>query len=211
MRLSEYTIKVLKNFQLINQSIIIEKGNVLKTMNASETIFASAEVEDSFPMSFAIYDLGKFLNLINLSDESDILFKPNHLIIKQNNSRIRVGYCNKELLKQPFEVELPEVDVSFVLDTETHNKLVKALSILSADGISFEGKGGKIFVNTFSEKNRDGDLFSTEIGSTDKDFFLVLESEKLKMMQKDYQVNISFAGLCEFKGEDITYHIAASS
>ena len=44
MKLSKETIEVLKNFSGINQSIVVNKGNKLKTVNSLKNILAHAKV-----------------------------------------------------------------------------------------------------------------------------------------------------------------------
>ena len=65
MKLSSYTTSVLKNFATINQNLVIKEGSELLTMSAMKNIVAKADVEETFPKEFAIYDLFKFLLLSN--------------------------------------------------------------------------------------------------------------------------------------------------
>ena len=48
MKLSKDTIEVLKNFYDINQSIVVKKGNKLKTVNTLKNILAHATVKEDF-------------------------------------------------------------------------------------------------------------------------------------------------------------------
>ena len=57
MKISNKTLDVLKNFSEINQSILITQGNKIKTVSALKNILAHAEVEETFPKDFAIYQL----------------------------------------------------------------------------------------------------------------------------------------------------------
>ena len=47
MKISTNTVNVLKNFAKINPSIVVQEGNVLKTISPSKTIMARANVEMS--------------------------------------------------------------------------------------------------------------------------------------------------------------------
>jgi hypothetical protein len=66
MKLSDKTLKILKNFSEINQSILIKEGNELRTISVMRNILAEAKVEEQFPKDFAIYDLNRFLNGLDL-------------------------------------------------------------------------------------------------------------------------------------------------
>lgn len=60
MILSENTIRILKNFSTINDSIIIEKGNRLRNISINEVVYAEALVDFNFPKTFGIYNLSEF-------------------------------------------------------------------------------------------------------------------------------------------------------
>ena len=80
MKLSEQTIKLLENFSTINESILIKKGNRIRTISVMKNIFAEAEVQEEFPRDFAIYELKQFLNGLSLHDDPDlILLMKRHL------------------------------------------------------------------------------------------------------------------------------------
>jgi hypothetical protein len=48
MKLSNETLTVLKNFAGINQSILVRKGNKLRTMSVMKTVLAEAVVNEEF-------------------------------------------------------------------------------------------------------------------------------------------------------------------
>ena len=74
MKLSDSTISVLKNFSSINQSIVVAEGNSLRTISMMKNILAEATVEETFPRTFAIYDLNEFLNGLSLHDDYTLDF-----------------------------------------------------------------------------------------------------------------------------------------
>ena len=57
MKLSDSTLAVLKNFAGINNSILVKKGNQLRTISVAKNILAEAEIPEDFPRDVAIYDL----------------------------------------------------------------------------------------------------------------------------------------------------------
>ena len=46
MKLSNKTLEVLKNFSNINQNILIEEGNVLRTISTMKNILGRATIEE---------------------------------------------------------------------------------------------------------------------------------------------------------------------
>ena len=66
MQLSSDTINVLKNFSDINQNILVKSGKTLTTISTMKNILAEAEISDSMPQEFAIYDLPEFLRTIDM-------------------------------------------------------------------------------------------------------------------------------------------------
>ena len=70
MKLSDNTLTILKNFAGINNSILVKKGNKLRTISVAKNILAEAEITpEEFPRDFAIYDLNQFLNFLSLDKD----------------------------------------------------------------------------------------------------------------------------------------------
>ena len=63
MKISKQTIDVLRNFSMVNSSILISPGKELKTVSDMKTLLARASVVEDFPTEFAIYDLPQFVIL----------------------------------------------------------------------------------------------------------------------------------------------------
>ena len=68
MQLNENAMQVLKNFATINPNIVIEEGNIVRTLSEGKNIFGKAVVDLDFPVKFGIYDLNEFLNVLGLVD-----------------------------------------------------------------------------------------------------------------------------------------------
>ena len=89
MKLSKETIEVLKNFSGINQSIVVNKGNKLKTVNSLKNILAHAQVEEDFPKEFAIYDLTEFQVLISTMEDPDLSFNDNDVTVSSGSRKVK--------------------------------------------------------------------------------------------------------------------------
>ena len=72
MKLSEQTVSLLKNFASINQNLQFKSGNKLSTISAQKNILVNAEIPETFPSDFAIYDLNKMLGVMNLFPDPEM-------------------------------------------------------------------------------------------------------------------------------------------
>ena len=86
MKLSSETVSVLKNFSTINQNLVIKEGSSISTMSAMKNIVSRAEVSETFPRQFAIYDLNEFLSALSLFSEPDLDFQDDFVVITENGS-----------------------------------------------------------------------------------------------------------------------------
>ena len=49
MKLDQNTLNILKNYSLINPSIIIKDGSTLSAISSNKTVLSKAEVPNTFP------------------------------------------------------------------------------------------------------------------------------------------------------------------
>ena len=54
MKLSDETLSTLKNFAGINSNVVLNPGNVVKTMSESKTIMSSATIVEDIPAQIGI-------------------------------------------------------------------------------------------------------------------------------------------------------------
>ena len=85
MKLSNETVTVLKNFSTINQNLVIKEGSSISTMSAMKNIVAKAEVKETFPQEFAIYDLNEFLSCLSLFEKPNLDFKDDFVMITEDS------------------------------------------------------------------------------------------------------------------------------
>ena len=103
MKLSDNTIDVLKNYSTINQSLLFRQGNVLRTISPLRTIFVEATVDETFPETFALYDLNKLLAKISLYEDAELDFSTDRLsITTQKKKRSdHIKYCSPQVIVAP--------------------------------------------------------------------------------------------------------------
>jgi len=131
--LSQTTLNILKNFATINNGIIIKKGNTLRTISNAENILAAANVEESFPQTFAIYDLNQFLAGLSLFDNPSLVFDNNdYVTIKDGRSRVKYYFSDPEITLKTApdkSVKYPGSDIQFTLSASDIAAIQKATGI----------------------------------------------------------------------------------
>lgn len=215
MKLDTKTVNVLKNFSLINPSILFKEGNVITTISPSKTIMAKATVPTSFEKKFAIYNLVRFIGSLSLFNDPELKFKEKFVTISDGNGKsINYTFADESTIKAPpeKEIKLPTVDVTFSLTDANLKEVLKALGVLGLPEIAVVGDGKTVSLQAVDSKNPSGDVYSVVVGKTDKNFSVIFKGENLlKIFSGDYEVSISSKGISHFKGPDAEYWIAIES
>lgn len=210
MKLSDSTIAILKNFSSINQSIIVGEGNKLRTISVMKNILAEAEVKESFPRTFAIYDLNEFLNGLSLHDDYALDFSnESYVRISEGRRRVNYHFADPDVIVAPPEkkLELPSKDVCFQLDHSQLLQLVKAASVYKLPDLSVVSEDGTISLVVRDKKNDSSNIFSIDVGESDVDFTFNFKVENTnKILPGNYDVVISQKLLAEFTGKKNGIH-----
>ena len=114
MELNDKTLAVLKNYATINPNVVINEGNVLKTISEAKNVLSSAELDDTFPKTFGIYDLNEFLNVLSLVDSPNLKFEDNYVLVSDCSGRTRIKYfySDIDMLTVPSkDIIMPEAEV----------------------------------------------------------------------------------------------------
>ena len=214
MKLSENTITILKNFSGINQSILVKKGNKLRTISIAKNILSEAEIAENFPRDFAIYDLIQFLNGLGLHQDPDLDFgEETHITIRDGKRRVKYFYADPNVIVSPPEkqINLPSKDVCFQLENGVTERLVKAASIYQLPDISVIGEAGVIRLVVRDKKNNTSNEYSIVVGETDNVFTFNFKVENLnKIISGAYDVVLSQKLLSQFTNTkyNLSYWIA---
>jgi hypothetical protein len=213
MKLSENTFNLLKNFSGINQSISVKSGNTIRTISVAENILAEADVEETFPKNFSIYDLNEFLGGMSLMRGADMEFGSDHYVkIKNNRSAIKYFFADSSLIKQAPDqgIKVPSADVNFVLSESDIQSLTRAAAVYQLPDFSVIGDGTDVTVVVRDKENDTSNTFSINVGKTDDEFVLNMKVENLKLIKGDYDVVMSKRLISRFTNKSIpvTYWIA---
>lgn len=213
MKLSENTFNLLKNFSGINQSISVKSGNTIRTISVAENILAEADVEETFPKNFSIYDLNEFLGGMSLMRGADMEFGSDHYVkIKNNRSAIKYFFADSSLIKQAPDqgIKVPSADVNFVLSESDIQSLTRAAAVYQLPDFSVIGDSTDVTVLVRDKENDTSNTFSINVGKTDDEFVLNMKVENLKLIKGDYDVVMSKRLISRFTNKSIpvTYWIA---
>ena len=75
---SESTLKILKNFSGISDSVRLRPGTTQRTVSAAKSMMAIAEFEESWPMETPIYQLPELINNLTSYDRPTLTFEEKH-------------------------------------------------------------------------------------------------------------------------------------
>ena len=213
MKLSDKTLSLLKNFSTINQSILFKAGTKLRTISVMKNILAEVHIEEEIPKDFGIYDLNQFLNGLSLHQKPELDFtNDGYVVIKEGKSRSKYFFADATVIVTPPDksLQLPSEDISFVLETEQLDKLLKASYVYQLPDLSVVGENGVVKLVVRDKKSDTSNDFSIIVGETDNTFVLNFKVENIKILPGTYEVVISKKLLSRFtsKNYDLTYYIA---
>ena len=205
MKLSEQTVSILKNFSAINQNLVIKEGSEIATMSAMKNIVAKAEVEEEFPVEFAIYDLNEFLSALSLFTNPDLDFQENYVVITETGSKgksLKYWYSEPSVVTTPSkEVTMPSSEVKFPLQSNVLSEVQKAAAVIGAPDMVLEDDELRVT----DKKNDTANSYSTPLdteanGANYKFWFKV---ENLKLLPGCYDVEVSSKRISHFQNKKI--------
>lgn len=194
MQISSETLKVLENLSAINPNLVIKPGSVLQTINEASSIFASAQVAETFTEEVGIYDLNNFLASLSLIENPSLEFSNATIGIKGDRAKLNYRCANIGILTKPEKaVKMPAVDVSFTLKQTDLDSIRRAASTLGHKILSIEGTSGKkISAVVLDPADTSANSYALELtDKADMDFSLHFNISNLKLLDGDYKVGIS--------------------
>jgi hypothetical protein len=215
MELNENALQVLKNFATINPNIVVESGNVIRTLSEGKNVFGKAVLDINFPQKFGVYDLNEFLNVIGLVDKPAMSFEDTHVLIKDQSGLSEVKYFftdSEYLTTSTKDIKMPDTEINFVIPNETLNKIKRAAGALGHSTLSIRANNGSISLTVFDEANPTSNTFSIDVEGTYniEEFDVVLSIANMKLLPGDYKVEISSKLISHFINttSDAEYWIA---
>lgn len=213
MQLSEKTLTILKSFAAINKSIVLKPGKTLRTITPEKTLMAIANIEDEIPASACIYDLSRFLSIHSLYNNPDIEFKDNHFIIAEGKKKTKYIFADLSMVHAApdKEINIPSNDVEVTVEWEALQSVIKAAGVLQFSEIAFVGENGACYLRAIDSGNPSADTFGIEVGETSDTFTIIIKTENLKLLPRNYNVTICAKGISKFQADDVSYFIGIDS
>ena len=216
MKLSKQTIEIFKNFSTINSNILIQPGNVVKTISPQKNILARAVVEEEFPVTVGIWDLNRFLAAVSLFDDPDFNFREKYVLISGNGSSVKYYYSEPKLLTVPTqEITMPGSAIRFSITQNDLQDVLKAAAVLQLPSLDIEGNDDGVDIVAHDKTNPSSNSFSRELrliekSIPDENFRYTFRTENLKIIRGNYNVNVTEKIVSEFVNTamDLTYWIA---
>lgn len=213
MKLETRTMQILKNFAMINPSMLFREGEVQSTIAAQKTILARTTLKETIPKEFAIFDLSRFIGMLSLFNEPELEFSDTRVFVSQGRQKVEYTFADPELVVAP-PAKTPNVqepEVNFTLSSEVLQSTMRALGALQSTHIIVQGDGENITVGVGKPTDPTSDTFKIEVGHTPHHFKFAFKAENVKILQGDYDVQISSKNISHFKCSDVEYWIMADS
>ncbi len=205
MNLSEQTVSILKNFSTINQNLLVKKGKVLNTMSVMKNIVAKADVEEEFPVDFAIYDLNEFLSCMSLFEKPQLTFNDEYVVISETNAKgkkLKYWFSDPSVVTSPSkELSMPSSEVTFPMDSTILSEVQKAAAVIGAPDMVLET--GELKVT--DKKNNNANSYSSPIDANSENsaYKFWFKVENLKLLPGSYDVQVSSKRISHFQNQKL--------
>jgi hypothetical protein len=205
VKLSARTLSVLKNFSAINPSIVFPKGdplvgNIVSTISESNGVVGYVEVEEEFPVTFALYDLVQFLNVYSTFTSPEIEFETDQLILSEGCTRLKYRYTPISLIKsypQKAGISLPiktSPDAEIIkFPKDLLKTCIKVSSVLELPNISFrtDDKNDLWLIIKDSSINSSSGEFEVVLQNTNRAIDVSFEVSNFKLFEGDYNLELT--------------------
>jgi hypothetical protein len=181
----------------LNQNLKVTEGNELFAFTHLGTIWAHATVAETFPRSFAIWNLSQLLSTVSIFTNPDVEFGEDHITIRSGNSKVLFNYADPAAiaLKIPQSISLPTGGITFDIPEGVFAQIQKTASVLDLTHIKFVGDADGVTISAYDIKTQDttSNFYTNRIADNPDGltFEIALSISKLMMLPGDYKVHIS--------------------
>jgi hypothetical protein len=214
MQLSDNTLAVLKNFASIQPNVVLQEGNVVKTIAEAKNVMAVATLDQSFDKEVGIYNLDEFLSVLGLVDSPDLAFHDDFVTVQgSGRSQVKYFYSDPSILTSPAkDIPMPEAEVKFTLDEATFKKVLRAAGALGHEKMTITATEGGVLLTVVDNTDATSNAFEIVVPGTveSENFTFVMNIANLKLISGDYDVEVSSRLISKFTNTsaDICYYIA---
>ncbi len=199
MQFSEATLKILKSFALINNSIHFKKGNRVVIIHPQKVIMGEAIIDESLPVDCAIFSLSSLLSLESVFSKPEFNFTDNQVNIIAGDRKVEVLYCAPECVFDGYEkskhLTLPDNLAEFELSAVEFS-YIKQLSLnMRLPHVVFSNKNNQLLLTLCDLKNNSLGKYETVLHHkylTNESFTCPVLFNNLKVLEGDsYNVTLS--------------------
>jgi hypothetical protein len=219
MKLSERTLEILKNFAGYEKSILIEPGNIIRSLTQSGNVICHAKIAEEFDREVCIAELNRFLGTMSLFNEPDLQFEDKFMVLREGSSKCTYRYANRAAIQPaPYTdidkmLKIGEPDIKFTITSTQLSTLLRASSVLELPEIRLTAKNGTLSVAAVNKKDKDSsNVHEIIIGETDQEKEMFLDANNLRFLPVDYEVHIhEFIAVFRGGDGDIAYYVAPNA
>jgi len=213
--ISNDTLSVLRNFSSINPNVVLKPGQEVKTISEAKNILAVADIAEDFPTEMGIYDLNEFLSVVNLVNDPQLSFGDNHVDVVGGNSKVKYFFSDISILTTPQkDITMPDCEVTVSFTDDILSQIRKAASALGHSEMSISATDEGVNIKVFDSKDSSANIYNIQLandaGYKEGQFEFVININNLKLLDGDYEVNISSKLISEWKNttKPVRYYIA---
>lgn len=213
-KLSSQTIDILKNFSTINFNLVVKAGQNLSTISEAKNIMAIADISESLPCDFGIYDLSEFISMLSLLQDPELEFTDSSVQFKSGRTKATYRFADQNILTSPKnKINMPSSDLNVVITADMLTQVRKAAGVLGHSVLSICGDSGLVTLAVIDPKNSAANSFSVVIDDSNSqvsNFDLQFLIANLKVIPGDYDVKISAKRISHWthKTIPVQYYIA---
>jgi hypothetical protein len=209
-KLSDGTLRLMKNFADINPGQVFTPGKVLQVLEPQRRILGKASIEDDFPDEFAISDVGRFLGVLGLHDKEVILdLEPGIVKIQSKSGKVtRYRLTDKANVVHPDKpFNFPGADAMLILTTENVENILADSASLGLPHIVFTGD--TVILLDAKDDSRDTHTIPLQ-ASSNTAFRATFKVETLGKLMRgtEYKMELSAKKVAHFSGKNIDYFMA---
>lgn len=216
MKISNETVAMLKNFSTINPNIVVKAGNVIKTISEAKNILATANVAESFPQDFGIYDLNELLSVVGMFEDPDLEFGDDGKTVKISEGGQSVNYffSDASILTTPQkDITMPACEIELDITEDQMSNIRRAAAALGASDVVVVGEegGSGVTVKVTDTKDSTANSYEMSIPSAtrpDSSFEMIFNISNFKFVGGDMKVSISSKLISQFATGEVTYWVA---
>ncbi|WP_298752039.1 hypothetical protein [uncultured Arcobacter sp.] len=196
------TQMIFENFADINNSMIVDEPNTLKTGHADDKIFGAYDHEENFPF-MAFYNLKEFLGLIKMGDGVEYLEDSVVITNTATKSSIRYYYSDSRLINflrdrktnevKPSEnIKKHKADViaTFVFEESQIKEMMKISSVMKLKKVNINIKDGKGIIRAYADGKNDNIKFDI-VGDFDGECDFTTAPEVFKIINGTYKCEVT--------------------